>query len=106
MGRASEPLCAQASSATRRLQRIVRVYLVAYQMRGKRCRFLSADGRLSRLRSCSSPIRMLARGTTSWVLHLRGTVAAGRYRIRSDAVDGFRHHQRPAAASVTTVTIR
>src|SRR5581483_11189643 len=57
-GSASEPLCAHASAATQHGQRIIRVYVVAYQVRHNRCSFLTANGTLSRPRSCSNPIRL------------------------------------------------
>lgn len=106
VGSASEALCAQASAATRHKQKIIRVFIVAYQVRGHRCRFLQASGRLTSLRSCTRRVRLAARSTGNWVLHLKTHIAKGRYRMRSDAVDGFHHHQRPSGASVSMVTIR
>jgi hypothetical protein len=105
-GSAGEALCANASAATHQRQQIIRVYVFVYELSGRRCRFLMSSGHLSAPRSCSNPMRLAARGTTSWTLHLGAKLAQGHYRARSDAVDGFHHHQRPSGASFTSFTIR
>jgi hypothetical protein len=47
------------------------------------------------------PVEFLARGTAHWTLRLHIRIPPGRgYLVRSDAVDGFGHHQRHSTASV------
>ncbi len=108
-GTASEPVCAHASSATRRHQRVTRVLLtVSRTLRGGRCRFLLGNGRLTRARSCRRPVSFIARGTTRWRLglHTRRAIPAGRYLVRADAIDGLRHHARRSGAAVVVVRVR
>jgi hypothetical protein len=52
-----------------------------------RCRFLAANGRLSRKRSCARPLRLRARGKRSWKLQLKGRLPRGRYRMQVRAID-------------------
>jgi hypothetical protein len=52
-----------------------------------RCRFLAANGRLGRARSCARPLRLRARGTRSWKLQLKARLPRGRYRVQVRAVD-------------------
>jgi hypothetical protein len=53
---------------------------------GKRCRFLSRSGRLTRSRPCSRAAFVAARGTQSWRFERR-RLSPGRYRILSRATD-------------------
>jgi hypothetical protein len=99
-GSASERRCAHSSAASRRRQRVVRVFVVISRPAAHgRCRFVGANGHLSRARSCKRPIELRARGTSHWRLRLRLHLPRGRYFIRSDAVDGFRRHQHRTRAS-------
>jgi hypothetical protein len=65
----------------------------------RRCRFVTAGGKLSKARSCSRPIELRARGSAHWTLRVR-TIPMGQYLVRSDAVDRLHHHQRPAGRTV------
>ena len=104
-GTAGEKPCAYASTASRRRQRVVHVYLSIYRtLRHGRCRFLLANGKLSRPRSCKRPIELLARGTSRWTLRLRIPIPRGHYLARTDAVDATRRHQRRSAAVAFSVT--
>jgi dienelactone hydrolase len=106
-GTAGESQCAQASASTRRRERVVAVYVMIYRpASGRRCRFLRPSGKLTAPRSCARPIEFLARGTAHWTLRLHVRIPPGRgYLVRSDAVDGFGHHQRHSAASVVRVRV-
>jgi hypothetical protein len=104
-GTASETACAQAAAKTRRLEHVVHVYVMIYRVHAGRCRFVRKDGTLGGKRSCKRPIELRARGTVKWGLRLKVALPAGHYSIRSDAVDGLRHHQRRSGASFMTVTV-
>ena len=106
-GTAGERRCATASAASRRRQRLARVYVMIYRTAAHgRCRFVTRSGALTRPRSCRRPVEFVARGTARWSLKLRISLAPGRYVIRSVAVDRLRHRQPRSVASLTTVTIR
>jgi hypothetical protein len=66
----------------------LRAVLVSVRMvRGWRCRFVQANGRLGRARSCTRPVRLRARGTRSWKLQLKARLPRGHYRVQVRAVD-------------------
>jgi len=105
-GTAGEQRCATAAAANRRRQRLAHVYVAISRAAGHgRCRFVQRSGALSRPRSCARPIELLARGTTHWSLRLRAPLAAGRYTVRSYAVDRLHHRQPPSKTSAVSVTI-
>jgi hypothetical protein len=106
-GTASEKPCAEASAATQRKERVKRVWVSVFkQLRHGRCRYLLRNGRLSRARSCKRPLSFRARGTSHWRLSRRQHIPAGRYVVRSVAVDGFRRQQRSSAAATARVRVR
>ena len=45
------------------------------------CRYLRANGRWSRTRSCHRTIYLKARGTERWALTLRRAFPVGRYKV-------------------------
>lgn len=59
---------------------------VARLVRG-RCQFVSRGGRLQRLRPCSRPTLLRARGARRWSLTRPASLRAGRYRIEVRAID-------------------
>jgi hypothetical protein len=71
-----------------------------------RCRFLRRNGKLAAPRPCTRPIEYRATGTSRWKLRLPILIPPGVYLVRSDAVDGFRRHQRHTAASVKRARVR
>jgi dienelactone hydrolase len=106
-GTAGEHRCATASAASRRRQRLARVYVMIYRRAAHgRCRFVKRSGALTRPRSCRRPIEFVARGTAHWSVKLRIRLAPGSYLIRSVAVDRLHHRQPRAAASQARITIR
>jgi hypothetical protein len=52
-----------------------------------RCRFVDARGRLTPVRGCGRPIRLLARGRNHWSLRLPLHLPRGRYTLVAVAVD-------------------
>jgi hypothetical protein len=108
-GTASANKCAHASAAAKRKERVAHVFvMISRSAAHGRCRFLTAKGHLTRARSCKRPVELRARGTSHWSLRLRLRKASlsGRYFVRSDAVDGFHHHQRHTGVSVVKLHAR
>jgi len=108
-GTASEHVCAGASAATHRRNRVVKVYVMIYHPAPRgRCRFLRRNGTLTRPIPCGHPIELVARGTGRWALRPRIHIPAiaGGYLVRADAVDGFGRHQARSPASVVHVVVR
>ena len=106
-GTASANRCAHASSAIQRRERVARVFVMIYRPAAHgRCRFLTSKGSLTRPRSCQRPVEFRAHGTSRWSLRRRLNITRGRYVVRSDAVDGLRHHQRHSGASVVVLRVR
>ena len=104
-GTASEFPCAQASAATTRAEHVKHVYVtVSTKAPHDRCAFLRANGKLSAPRGCGKPIDLLARGTTNWRLRVKVHLAAGRYLVKSQAVD--RRHARGRWSAITLVVRR
>jgi hypothetical protein len=60
---------------------------------GKKCRFLTRKGKLTRRRSCRKPLQLRARGLKGWSIHVNGTIAPGRYRLIVRAVDRKGHRE-------------
>lgn len=108
-GTASEHVCAGASAATHRRNRVVKVYVMIYHPAPRgRCRFLQRNDTLTRPIPCTHPIELLARGGAHWSFARRIHIPAiaGGYLVRADAVDGFGRHQLRSAASVVHVVVR
>ncbi len=101
-GTAAEFPCARASAAT---QRVEHVYVtVSTKASHHRCAFLTAKGKLGAPRGCGMPIELLARGTTNWQLRVKGHLAAGRYLVKSQAID--HRHARGRWSAITLVVRR
>lgn len=101
-GTAAEFPCAQASAATQRAEHVTNVYVtVSTEASHHRCSFLNASGQLSTPRSCSKPIELPARGTSTWQLRLRVGLLRGGYMVRSQAVDG--RHARGRWSAITLI---
>jgi hypothetical protein len=106
-GTASEPPCAQASSAVRHQQRITRVSLsIIRTLPHGRCRFLLPSGKFTRPRSCARPVLFTASGTTRWRLRLSAGLSKGSYLVRVDARDAARRHSRRSSAAAQRITVR
>jgi pimeloyl-ACP methyl ester carboxylesterase len=68
--------------------RISRVAVsIARRQAGRRCRFVTRRGRLSRPRSCRRRLYIAARGRESWRLRVRRPLRRGRYVVRAFAID-------------------
>jgi hypothetical protein len=64
------------------------------------CRFVQANGRLSRRRGCSRRLELRARGTRSWKLALKAKLPRGRYVVRVRSVDKAGHRGYPRTVRV------
>src|SRR4051794_6467014 len=65
------------------------------------CRFVQANGRLSRRRGCSRWLELRARGTRFWKLGLKAPLPRGRYVVRARAVDKLGHRSHVAAVRLS-----
>jgi ABC-2 type transport system ATP-binding protein len=83
--------------------RIARVQVSVARQAGAKCRFLYTGGRTLPARSCKRPVWLLARGTRSWRLQLKGYLKRGTYRIGVRAVDAA---QNTGRTRITRVRIR
>jgi hypothetical protein len=79
---------------------------IAKLVRGKKCRFLKPGGKLSHRRSCRRPVRIRARGTRRWHLHVGGKIARGHYRLVVQAVDRKGHRERPRKGNTMRFRVR
>jgi hypothetical protein len=76
-----------------RRARVRRVFVIVFRRAAHhRCQFARRSGALTRSRSCAAPVRLAARGIRHWSVRLRH-ISAGKYLVRTDAVDGLRHHE-------------
>ena len=110
-GTAGEKTCPGARPAVLRMERVKRVSVIIYRSyKHGRCRFLKANGGLTRKRRCSRTVTFRALGTNHWRFRLRmrhhHRIAKGRYWLRVDAVDGLGRHQRHSKGSLTRIRVR
>jgi hypothetical protein len=83
-GRASDRGCTAAIAVA---GRVARVEVAISRAAGRRCRFAAATGKLGKARSCSKPLWLRAKGTTSFSLSLKRALPRGSYTIQVRAVD-------------------
>jgi len=67
--------------------RVSRVQVAVAKVQGKRCRFVTARGRLGKARSCAKPSYLNAKGTDRWTLRLAAKLPRGRYRATPRGID-------------------
>jgi hypothetical protein len=82
-GRASDAGCAA----------LARVEVAISRKAGRRCRFVAANGRLTKARKCSKRLFLRAKGKGTWTLRLARKLPRGRYSILVRAVDGAGNRQ-------------
>jgi hypothetical protein len=70
---------------------IVKVSVAIARVVGHRCRFLLADHRFGRLRSCVARDYLKAKGTRHWSLRVKRKLPRGRYFAWERAVDNQHH---------------
>jgi hypothetical protein len=96
-GKASDRGCAGSA--------VARVAVSIALKKGKRCRFLSAKGKLSAPASCVKPRFVTASGTDAWTLKIKGRLPRGTYLVRVAATDRAGNAE-TAAAKANTRTAR
>jgi len=95
-GRASDTGCAASA--------VARVELAIARKTGRKCRFVTRSGALTRKRACSRAVFLAAKGTTSWSLAAKRKLPRGTYTIRVRARDAAGNLQ--ARAAKRTVRVR
>lgn len=99
-GTASDAGCAASALTTAVAGRVRRVEVAISRKAGRRCRWVKANGRLTKRRSCSKPVWLRAKGTTKWSLSVKRRLKRGKYSIRVRARDGAGNRQaKPARRS-------
>ena len=94
-GSATDQGCLSPLPAT---GRVAEVWIAVAREASPGCRFLRADGYLSKPRSCHRTSYLLARGTTSWRFSASAHLPAGSYKAWSRAVDASANVERKSAA--------
>jgi hypothetical protein len=67
---------------------VSRVSVAISQVRGKKCRHLLPNGRLSGPRACSKPAYRPAKGTSRFTVKIKGKLPRGTYTVFAQAADG------------------
>jgi Carboxypeptidase regulatory-like domain len=93
-GRASDKGC-PAASVTGRVERVE--VTISRKAGRHKCRFVARNGRLTKARRCSKPVRLKAKGTTSWSLNTKRRLPRGTYTIQVRAQDAAGNRQATAA---------
>ena len=100
-GRASDTGCVAAVSVA---GRVVRVEVAISLAAGRKCRFVTASGALTRARSCAKPVWLKAKGTTAWSLTTKRRLPRGTYAVQVRARDAAGNRQ--ARATKRTQRVR
>jgi sulfur carrier protein ThiS len=82
---------------------VARVELAISSKAGRRCRFVTRSGALTRKRGCSRPLFLAAHGTTTWSLTTKRKLPRGSYTIRVRARDAAGNVQAPPAKRTVRV---
>ena len=85
-GTASDPGCEG---------RVTRVLASVALIKGKRCRFLDARGKLRKASRCAKPRNLPVKGLTPFSLRVKGKLPRGRYRVTTQAVDFAGNVEKP-----------
>jgi hypothetical protein len=98
-GRASDKGCVAAISVA---GAVARVEVAISRAAGRRCRFVAAGGKLTTAGSCSKPVWLKTKGTTSWSLTTKRRLPRGTYTIQLRSRDAAGNRQ----AKVVRRTLR
>jgi hypothetical protein len=75
--------------------RVTRVLVSVALVKGKRCRFLSARGKLGRAGRCTKPKTLPVKGVTPFSLRVKGKLPRGTYRVTTQAIDFSGNVEKP-----------
>jgi hypothetical protein len=99
-------ISARGHSRDRGCAGLRRVDVSIAKLVGKKCRFLTRNGKLTRRRSCRKPLQLRARGLKGWSIHVNGRIAPGRYRLIVRAVDRKGHREGARRANTMRFRVR
>ena len=86
-GRAGDRGCAATDAKRAKSGAVEQVQVSVFKKVGKKCRYLTADGRLMKKIACLSPLSSMATGKKHWKLRPPGTLPAGSYTVAAFAID-------------------
>jgi hypothetical protein len=85
----------------------VSVQKVRGKGRGKNCRFVKPNGKLTAFRSCRNPVLLPARGTGKWTFAKTYRLPAGHYRAVARGIDLSGNRELPAKRrNIVKFTVR
>ena len=89
-GRATDRGCVATISVA---GKVARVEVAVSRKAKKKCRFVQANGKLTKARSCKKPVFLRAKGTSTWSLSLKRKLPRGKYTIQVRARDAAGNRQ-------------
>jgi hypothetical protein len=100
-GRSIDRVCNTGHKSSAFQGRVARVDVFVARHTGKRCRFMTAKGRLGNARSCARVVRLRARtrlignatNKTAWTFSRKVRLPSGRYRVGVRGTDSFGHRE-------------
>ena len=100
-GRSIDRVCDTGHKSSAFRGKVARVDVFVARHGGKRCRFLTAKGRLGKARSCSRIVRLRAHtrlignatNKTAWTFSRKVRLPRGRYVVGVRGTDSFGHRE-------------
>jgi hypothetical protein len=89
-GRASDAGCTAAIAVA---GKVARVEVAISRAAGRKCRFLTAAGGLTKARGCAKPVWLKAKGTTTWTFTAKRRLPRGSYTIQVRSRDAAGNRQ-------------
>ena len=93
-GRATDRGCVATVSVAGKVARVE--VAISRKAAKKKCRFVKANGKLTKARSCKKPVFVRAKGTSNWSLSLKRKLPRGKYTIQVRARDAAGNRQSQA----------
>jgi hypothetical protein len=87
-GTAKDTGCAATRSKSGTKGAIKRVQVSVTLKAGKKCRYLTDAGKLTKPVTCSTPLSVVARGKGTWSLKVSAKLPKGRYAVKAVSIDG------------------
>jgi hypothetical protein len=100
-GRTIDRVCNTGTSSSAFRGKVAGVTVSVSKKAGKRCRFLTANGRLGRARSCRKPVQIPVKARylggrtdkTAWSFRRRVQIPAGVYTFAARGTDALGHRE-------------